>query len=249
MTPIKRIARKKDQAHRGAPKTTPRGVLQPIAMVIFLLSATPVLILRWVPPPTSMFMIIDHWTPTSKTQEAHTIQYQWVPFDEISSQLKLAVLASEDQTFAYHLGFNFEAIEKALEDNLTRKTPRGGSTISQQTAKNLFLFGGRSYLRKILEAYFTALIELSWPKQRILEVYLNIAEFGPGIYGAKAAANHFFGKNPKELGREESALLAAVLPNPKVLKANAPSAYLLKRQQWISRQMQHLGGKRALDDL
>ena len=227
MTPIKRIARKKDQAHRGAPKPTPLGVLQRIAMVIFLLTATPVLILRWVPPPTSMFMIIDRWTPTSKTQEAHTIQYQWVPFDEISSQLKLAVLASEDQTFAYHLGFNFEAIEKALEDNLTRKTPRGGSTISQQTAKNLFLFGGRSYLRKILEAYFTALIELS----------------------AKAAANHFFGKNPKELGREESALLAAVLPNPKVLKANAPSAYLLKRQQWISRQMQHLGGKRALDDL
>ncbi len=249
MTPIKRIAQKQDQARQGALKSSPLRVLQPLAMLFFVLSAMPVLILRWVPPPTSMFMILDRWTPTTKTDPPHAIAYQWVPFDEISSHLKLAVLASEDQTFAHHLGFDFEAIEKALEDNLTRKTPRGGSTISQQTAKNLFLFGGRSYVRKILEAYFTALIELSWPKQRILEVYLNIAEFGPGIYGAKAAANHFFGKNPAALGRDESALLAAVLPNPKALKANAPSAYLLKRQQWISRQMQHLGGKRVLDDL
>lgn len=248
MAPTKRIARK-NQSLKGAPKTAPLRALQRLAMVIFLLSATPVLILRWVPPPTSMFMIIDRWTPTSTTHPPHTIHYQWVPFDEITHHLKLAVLASEDQTFAHHLGFNFESIEQALEDNLTRKIPRGGSTISQQTAKNLFLFGGRNYLRKVLEAYFTALIELSWPKQRILEVYLNIAEFGPGIYGVKAAATHFFGKSPAELGREESALLAAVLPNPKVLKANAPSAYVLKRQQWISRQMQHLGGKRALDDL
>lgn len=223
--------------------------LRPFAITLFLATTVPVLVLRWVPPPGSMFMLIDQLTAFAHGEWTHRIHYRWVPWKAISPQAKLAVVASEDQTFGEHTGFDFKAIGKAIEKNRSGKTLRGGSTITQQTAKNLFLTPSRSYLRKILEAYFTALIELSWPKQRILEVYLNIAEFGDGIYGVGAAGKIFFNKPAARLNSQEAALLAAVLPNPRLLRVEEPSAYLHHRQNWITGQMRYLSGRQWLDEL
>lgn len=223
--------------------------LRQAAIVLFLATTVPVLVLRWVPPPGSMFMLIDRLNALAHGEWHHRIHYRWVPWKAISPQAKLAVVASEDQTFANHLGFDFKAIGKAMEKNRSGKKIRGGSTITQQTAKNLFLIPSRSYLRKILEAYFTTLIELSWPKQRILEVYLNIAEFGDGIYGVGAAGKVFFNKPPSRMNSQEAALLAAVLPNPKLLRVDEPSAYLQQRQDWITGQMRYLSGRHLLDAL
>jgi monofunctional biosynthetic peptidoglycan transglycosylase len=177
------------------------------------------------------------------------LHYRWVPWEDISAPMKLAVVAAEDQLFARHLGFDLKAIEKAFEHNQGSKRIRGASTISQQTAKNLFLYPGRSYFRKGLEAYFTALIELFWPKQRILEVYLNIAQFGGGIYGVAEASRLFFGKPASRISGREAALLAAVLPNPVLLRADRPSSYVERRRQWILRQMGQLGGTEYLEEL
>jgi monofunctional biosynthetic peptidoglycan transglycosylase len=163
--------------------------------------------------------------------------------------MRLAVVAAEDQKFPHHWGFDFESIADAVQEKGARGRPRGASTISQQVARNLFLWPGRSYLRKGLEAYFTVLLELLWPKRRILEVYLNVAEFGDGIYGIAAAAQAFFGKRPADLGRAEAALLAAVLPNPRRLHARNPSAYVRERALWIEEQMIHLGGPAYLQSL
>lgn len=216
---------------------------------LFLASAVPVLVLRWVPPPASLFMVIDQGTAFAHGDWRYRIHYQWTPWQRISPQVKLAVVAAEDQTFVGHLGFDFKAMGQAFASNRAGKRLRGGSTITQQTAKNLFLYPGRSYLRKILEAYFTGLIELSWPKQRILEVYLNIAEFGEGIYGVGAAGRIYFGQSAARLNSREAARLAAVLPNPKRMRADQPSAYVLKRQAWIIGQMQNLAGRHILDTL
>jgi monofunctional glycosyltransferase len=161
---------------------------------------------------------------------------------DISPYLSLAVMASEDQRFPQHFGLDLTAIGKAVQDNRHRKYPRGASTITQQVAKNLFLWPGRSLVRKGLEAYLTLAIEILWPKKRILEMYLNVAELGEGVYGAGAAAKQFFGKKPSSLDMDEAALLAAVLPNPVVMKVNNPSAYMLERQAWIKEQMDMLGG-------
>jgi monofunctional biosynthetic peptidoglycan transglycosylase len=168
---------------------------------------------------------------------------------QISPNLPLAVVASEDQKFPDHWGFDVEAIEKAYEMNQHSHRVHGASTISQQVAKNLFLWSGRSYLRKGLEAYFTVLIEACWPKRRILEIYLNIAEFGYGTYGAEAAGERFFHKPASKLSRSDSAVLAAVLPNPQKLLAAAPSAYVQQRRDWILGQMQALGGPEMLDEI
>ena len=223
--------------------------LRQVAILLFLATTIPVLVLRWVPPPGSMFMLIDRLNGLVHGEWHHQIHYRWVPWKAISPQAKLAVVASEDQTFANHLGFDFEAIGKAMEKNRSGKKIRGASTITQQTAKNLFLTPSRSYLRKILEAYFTTLIELSWPKQRILEVYLNIAEFGDGIYGVGAAGKIFFNKPASKLNSQEAALLAAVLPNPKLLRVDEPTNYLQQRQNWITGQMRYLSGRHFLDAL
>ena len=155
--------------------------------------------------------------------------------------MALAAVAAEDQKFPEHFGFDFQSITDALKEREAGGRLRGASTISQQVAKNLFLWNGKSFIRKGLEAYFTVLIELLWPKRRILEIYLNMAEFGDGIYGVEAAARSFFGKPPSELTRKESALLCAVLPNPIRLKAAAPSAYVTRRMQRIEKQMGNLG--------
>jgi monofunctional biosynthetic peptidoglycan transglycosylase len=151
------------------------------------------------------------------------------------------MIAAEDQRFATHDGFDFEAIEKAREHNRRRRRMRGASTISQQVAKNLFLWPGRSWFRKGVEAGYTVLIEAFWPKRRVLEVYLNVAEFGNGVYGVGAASQHFFKKSPARLSRHESALLAAVLPNPKRFRVDKPSKYVQRRAWWIERQMIRLG--------
>jgi monofunctional biosynthetic peptidoglycan transglycosylase len=161
----------------------------------------------------------------------------------------MAAIAAEDQQFPFHAGFDFESIRKAVQHNSKSKRKRGASTISQQVAKNLFLWSGRSWARKGLEVYFTVLIEAAWPKERILEVYLNVAEFGPGTYGVQAAAQRFFRKDAARLTRREAATLAAVLPNPKRFRADRPSNYVQKRRDSIMGQMRALGGPSFLKQL
>jgi len=172
--------------------------------------------------------------------------YRFRKGEALGSNLGLAVIAAEDQRFGQHHGFDLEAIEKAIEHNEKGGKVRGASTISQQTAKNVFLWPARSWVRKGLEVWFTLLIELVWGKERILEVYQNIAEFGPGIYGAEAAAQQFFGKSAQKLSRSEAALLAAVLPSPRRYSAARPSAYVQRRQRWILRQMNNLDSVEAV---
>ena len=166
--------------------------------------------------------------------------------DEISRHMQLAVIASEDQNFANHGGFDFKAIQKAMDDNRSGRKIRGASTISQQTAKNVFLFPSRTYFRKGLEAYFTFLIEIIWSKERILEVYLNSIEMGKGVYGVQAASQHWFKKDAVNLSPYEAAAIAAVLPNPRVYRASPASSFISGRKSWIVRKMQNYG-KLSLD--
>jgi len=177
------------------------------------------------------------------------IAYEWFSYDDISKQMAIAVIAAEDQNFPFHFGFDFEQIEKALEQHKRGRRLRGASTITQQVAKNLFLWEGRSFLRKGLEAYFTLLIELLWSKERILEVYLNIIEMGDMIFGVGAASQIYFKKLPGKLTRSQAALLTATIPNPKRFSAKRPSGYILRRQSWILGQMSSLGGTSYLKNL
>ncbi|MDP9009651.1 MAG: monofunctional biosynthetic peptidoglycan transglycosylase [Pseudomonadota bacterium] len=212
-------------------------------------SALLVALLRWVNPPYSAFMAQTQLAAWQNHDHTYVFRHRWADLNKISPNLPLAVVASEDQKFPEHWGFDVEAIEKAYELNQTSHRVHGASTISQQVAKNLFLWSGRSYFRKGLEAYVTLLIEAFLPKRRILEIYLNIAEFGYGTYGAEAAAQHFFKKPAAKLSRSDSAVLAAVLPNPQRLSAAAPSAYVEKRRDWILGQMQALGGPEMLGEI
>ncbi len=177
------------------------------------------------------------------------IRYRWVEWGSISPDMRLAVIAAEDQNFPHHWGFDVESIMDALQKKGKKRRLRGASTITQQVARNLFLWPGRSYVRKGLEAYFTVFLELLWPKSRILEVYLNVVEFGDGTYGVSAAARTFFGKRPAELTKQEAALLAAVLPNPIRFDARRPSGYVQERVHWIEEQMVQLGGPEYLRGL
>jgi monofunctional biosynthetic peptidoglycan transglycosylase len=214
-----------------------------------ILSVLWVVSLRWINPPYTAFMLESQITAWSMHDAGYVFHHRWVNLDQISPNLPLAVVASEDQKFPEHWGFDVEAIEKAYQLNQHSHKVRGASTISQQVAKNLFLWSGRSYFRKGLEAYFTLLIEACWPKRRILEVYLNSAEFGHGIYGAEAAAQQFFHRPASKLTRSDAATLAAVLPNPQRFHAAAPSAYIQQRREWILGQMQALGGPDMLEDI
>jgi monofunctional glycosyltransferase len=213
-----------------------------LAVVWIVVTWLLVLLLRFVPPPTSAFMLERSVAAWRNDERGYSTRYRWTPASNISPQLALALIAGEDQKFPTHHGFDVQAIADALDEADEGERLRGASTISQQTAKNLFLWGGRSFVRKGLEAYFTVLLEITWPKRRILEVYTNIAEFGDGIYGADAAAREFFHKAPAQLSAHESALLAAVLPNPKKLRADRPSVYVLHHADWIERQVRQLGG-------
>lgn len=199
---------------------------------LFAFSVLLVLLFRWVPVPTSAFMLEADLKP---------VHQEWVSWSHIAPAARLAVVASEDQKFPDHHGFDFDAIDKALEHNQKHHRLRGASTISQQTAKNLFLWSGRSYVRKGMEAYFTVLLETLWPKRRILEVYLNIAQFGPDVYGVEEAAHRYFGKPAARLDAYEAAVLAAVLPNPEKMHAGSPSSYVQERADDVEEQMRLLG--------
>ncbi len=210
-----------------------------------LLSA---LVFRFVPVPFSGLMVerrVQSWS----SDEPYSPRYHWVSLDDISPSMGVAVIASEDQNFPDHFGFDWKAIEKAVAHNEKSRRKRGASTVSMQTAKNLFLWDSRSWVRKGFEAYFTLLLESTWSKRRILEVYLNIVEFGDGIFGVEAASRAYFGKPAKRLNPGEAALLAAVLPNPHKFHANAPSDYIRGRQAWILGQMHRLGGAQVVKAL
>ncbi len=212
------------------------------------LAVASVLALRWLAPPTTAFMLEARAEAIWRGERDYRTHYQWVPLEAISPQAAVAVIAAEDQQFPYHFGFDFKSIREAVRahERGGRKL-RGASTISQQVAKNLFLWPGHSFLRKALEAMFTLTIEALWPKERILEMYLNIVEFGRGIYGVEAAARVFFHKDAAHLGSAESALLAVVLPNPRLYRVDAPSRFVLAQRDWTLRQMANLGGPAYLN--
>jgi len=207
-----------------------------------LLAAGVVLALRWWPPPTTAFMLEARLEALAHGERGYRTRYEWVALEDISPHAALAVIASEDQQFPFHFGFDFKSIREAVRSHEGGRKLRGASTISQQVAKNLFLWSGHSFVRKGLEAVFTLMIETSWPKERILEMYLNIAEFGHGIYGVQAAAQSYFHKDAARLSSSEAALLAVVLPNPQLLRVDAPSRYVLAQREWTLRQMANLGG-------
>jgi monofunctional glycosyltransferase len=218
-------------------------------MAWLLLTVTPVLLLRWLRPLTSAFMLEASGAAWQAGDRRYRVDFQWVSLERISPNAAIAVIASEDQQFPFHAGFDFDSIRQAVRESERGRRLRGASTISQQVAKNLFLWSGRSLLRKGLEAYFTVLIESLWPKERILEMYLNIAQFGDGIYGVEAAAHRFWHKPALRLSSSDAALLAAVLPNPLRMHADRPSRYVLQRRDWILGQMRGLGGSAYLHAL
>ena len=213
-----------------------------LPLLFVSISVLQVLSLRWLNPPTSAFMLERRVAAWRDGEQDFHLHYRWRSLDEISRWLPISVVASEDQKFPEHEGFDFEAIDKAIDRNREGKRVHGASTISQQVAKNLFLWGGRNYVRKGLEAWYTVLIEHLWSKQRIMEVYVNIAEFGNGVYGADAAAHDLFRTTAARLTPAQCARLAAVLPNPRHWSAVAPNAYVLRHAAWIQRQITQLGG-------
>jgi monofunctional glycosyltransferase len=203
---------------------------------LFVFSILIVVIYKWVPVPATPLMGIRYIEHPNEP-----IKHDWVSMDKISRHMQLAVITSEDQNFLKHSGFDMKAIEKAIESNKKGKRTRGASTISQQTAKNVFLWPHRSWFRKGVEVYFTFLIELIWDKERILEVYLNSVEMGKGIYGVEAAAKSWFQKPASKLSITEAAAIAAILPNPREYRANPASNYIQQRKSWIVRQMYNFG--------
>jgi monofunctional biosynthetic peptidoglycan transglycosylase len=217
-----------------------------IVLKVFLwfigLSVITTLIYRFVPPPVTPLMLIRLVDQMVSGDELR-LKKDWESLDNISPKLSQAVIAAEDQKFAEHHGFDFEAIEKAMKNNerKRKKVIKGGSTISQQTAKNVFLWPGRSWVRKGFEAYFTVLIELLWSKERIMEMYLNEIEMGNGIYGAEAASQFYFKKPASKLSASQAALIAACLPNPRRWTPVKPNGYIQRKQGWILRNMNNLG--------
>jgi len=208
-----------------------------IILWFIALSILWVLLYKYVPVPYTPLMAIRN----IEGKDSFELKHQWKSIDEISVNLQLAVICSEDQNFLSHNGFDVKAIKEAMLENEEGKRLRGGSTISQQTAKNVFLWQGRSWLRKGLEAWFTLGIELIWGKERILEVYLNSIEMGEGVFGAEAAAKYWFKTSAKNLNRNQAAAIAAILPNPRKYKANPASSFINSRKNWIQKQMRNFG--------
>lgn len=203
-------------------------------LILFIAQFVYIIVLKWINPPITL-------TQLSSFISGDGLKRDYVDYDEMSSQIKLAVISSEDQIFPDHDGFDWKSIEKAMKYNQRKPgRVRGASTISQQTAKNVFLWQGRDWIRKGLEVYFTKMIELIWGKRRILEVYLNVIEMGKGIYGAEAAAKSYFNKPAKNLSRQQAAMIAACLPNPKKFTVKPASPYVVVRSGWIVRQMNAL---------
>lgn len=205
----------------------------------FAISIAMVILLKWIPIPYTPLMAIRAIENKSAGKEM-ILSHDWVPIEEISPNIQKAVIASEDGTFLTHYGFDFSAIQKAVKNNSKGKRLKGGSTISQQTAKNIFLWQGRSYLRKGLEAYFTILIEIFWSKERIMEVYLNSIEMGDGVYGIEAASKHWYRKSANNLTKFEAAGIAAILPNPRKYKATNSSSYIERRKGRIVKHMRYV---------
>lgn len=214
----------------------------------FLASIGWVIALKYIPVWVTPLVVSRKIDAMQTSGDSH-IYKSWRSYDDISKEAALAVVASEDQAYPTHWGFDFDEIQDAIKENQYRKRPRGASTISQQVAKNVFLWNGRSYVRKLLEVYFTMLIELIWGKKRILEVYLNVAETGPLTFGVEAASERFYGHPASSLSRDEAARMAAVLPNPILLSIRRPSAYVQRRTRQISRQMRYLGGQKYIRNL
>lgn len=202
-------------------------------LFLFIFQLLYIFILKWVNPPITMTQLVSVFSGDG-------LHRDYVSMDDISSNARLAVISSEDQLFPDHDGFDFKSIEKAMKHNQKSKSLRGASTISQQVAKNVFLWQGRSYIRKGLEVYFTFMIELIWGKKRILEMYLNVSEMGTGVYGIEAAARKNFGKSAKKLTRMEAAMIAASLPNPKIYTVKPLSKHVASRSGWIMVQMRNL---------
>ncbi len=211
-----------------------------LVLWLFVFSIAIVVFFKWVPVPITPLMLIRNVEQVQNNKKL-VLKHDWVSLDKISKNLQLAVICSEDQNFLNHHGFDFEAIEKAMDNNQKGRRLKGASSISQQTAKNVFLWPQRSWLRKGMEAYFTFLIELFWSKERIIEVYLNSIEMGNGVYGAEAASQYWFKKPAIKLNSYEAAAIAAILPAPLRYRANPPSNYISSRKNWIVRQMGYFG--------
>lgn len=221
-----------------------------LALLALILFFAVLFVFRWAPLPTSAFIYKQNSLAAKAPKTYEPARYTWVNFEDVSSHLALAVIAAEDQRFPTHWGVDTVEIKNALKNSRAEgKTPRGASTITQQVAKNLFLWNGRSYPRKIVEIGLSFAIELMWSKQRILEVYLNIAQFGDAIFGAQEASLRLFDKPPSELTREEAAMLASVLPKPAISNVNDPTPHLKKKQAWVLKQMKQLGGDNYLRKL
>lgn len=210
------------------------------ALWFVVVSILSVIVFKWVPIPSTPLML-TRAIENKLDGEDMVCSHDWVPIEKISTNLQKAVIASEDANFLTHHGFDFNAIQKAMESNEKGKKLKGGSTISQQTAKNVFLWQGRSYLRKGLEAYFTVLIELIWGKERIMEVYLNSIEMGDGVYGAEAASHYWYRKSAADLSKTEAAGIAAILPNPRKFTATNSSSYINRRKGKIVKHMNYVG--------
>lgn len=207
-----------------------------------------ILMLRWINPSTSSFMQQRQYTAWGE-QEPLELRHEWTNWEQISPHIKMAVITSEDQSFATHWGLDLSSIQKAIDEYERGQDLRGASTITQQVAKNLFLWPGQSFIRKGVEAYLALVIELLWPKQRILEVYLNIIEFGDGIYGVQAAAERFFNTDAARLSKYQSALMVTALPAPKRYNLDRPSPYMFDRRNWVIRYMDLLGNSHYLQRL
>jgi monofunctional biosynthetic peptidoglycan transglycosylase len=244
--PRTKSARSGKGSAAASARSATRRVVRALATAVLvppLVSVAAVGLLRIFPPPTTSFVV--QW----RLAHAAVPQRKWTPWDDLSPYVPLAFVAAEDQKFPQHRGFDVEAIGNAIEERRTSGRVRGASTITQQVAKNVFLWPERSWLRKGLEVWLTVWIELLWPKQRILEMYVNVAQLGPGVFGAEAAARAYFGKSAGALTADEAAQLAAVLPDPDRLSARRPSAYVLERRAWILTQMRALGGTRYISEL
>ena len=227
-----------------------KRILRKIAKWLLIAAAVsllPIVVLRWAPAPGSMLMV-ERWV-TERDQPGYQRQYQWTPYAQIPDSMKMAVIAAEDQRFADHYGFDLKAIRAAVEHNMQGGNLRGASTISQQVARNMYLWTGRSWLRKSLEVWFTGLVELCWPKQRILEIYLNIAEWGDGVFGLGAASRYHFGIPASQLSGWQSALLASSLPSPLKYNPASPAPHLIARAKWNLGQQRMLGGTNWLAPL
>jgi monofunctional glycosyltransferase len=221
-------------------KTNEKGIVRKVLRIIvktviygFLLSIIYILFCKWINPPITL-------TQIASVFQGHGLHRDYISINEMNPNVKLAVMASEDQLFPDHNGFDFKSIQKAMKHNQKSKSLRGASTISQQVAKNVFLWQHGGYFRKGLEVYFTFMIEKFWSKKRILEMYLNVAEMGEGVFGVEAASEHYFKKHAKDLSRKQAALIAACLPNPKGYTIKPLSAHVVARYSWILRQMNNL---------